>query len=277
MKKKKKLIITVVVLILVAALCIVGNEVITISRSEFSSSSLPDSFDGFKILQISDLHNKLFGKGQKYLLSKIESEQPDIIVITGDIIDSSRYNLENALTLVRGATAIAPVYYVSGNHELRLGRYDEIMAALAGAGATLLENRSVILERGGQSITLCGLTDVDPSEYNPGPAEEALDSHLLPVSDGFTVLLAHRPRVGDLSGYYGAELAFSGHLHGGQFRIPFVGGFFSPDTGFFPSNTSGSHTSGTATVYVSRGLGNSVIPLRLFNPPELVSVTLRSR
>lgn len=277
MKKKKRLIIAAVVLVLVAALCIAGNEVITVSRSEYSSSSLPNSFDGFKILQISDLHNKLFGTGQKYLLSKIESERPDIIVITGDVIDSSKYNLENALALVRGAASIAPVYYASGNHELRKNRYDKIMAALADAGATLLENRSVALTRGGQSITLVGLTDVNYSSFDPEPACRALDSHLLPVSDGFTVLLAHRPGVADISGDFGCELAFSGHLHGGQWRIPFVGGLFSPDTGFFPGNTSGSHTSGTATVYVSRGLGNSVFPLRLFNPPELVSVTLRSR
>lgn len=276
MKKRtqKKLAAAVAAAVIVAALAIAGNEIITTTRSVYKNSLIPASFSGFKILQVSDLHNKLFGKNQGYLLSEISKLEPDIIVVTGDIIDRRHYNLENAVSFARGAVKIAPVYYVTGNHELWSGRAGEILAALKDAGIILLDGRTAQLERGGEHITIAGIADAGQLQYgDPAPAVDRL-TPLLNGGSGFTVLLSHRPWIVEAAAKCGAQLVFAGHLHGGQFRIPFVGGLFSPDDGFFPKHTSGSRTVGGCTVFISRGLGNSVIPLRIFNPPELVLVTL---
>lgn len=247
------------------------NNGLVTSRYEVSCPRLPAAFEGFTIAQVSDLHNKRFGQGQRRLLRALAKAQPDIIVITGDIVDSRRYDLGPAVELVRGAAEIAPVYYVSGNHERRQGRYEATIAALAEAGAALLEDRAETIARNGESIGIAGLAEPEGQGAHSDRGRAAASAA---AGEGFTLLLAHRPeRIGEYAGL-GVDLVFTGHAHGGQFRLPGLGGLIAPDQGFFPEYSQGLHTTGDTAMIVSRGLGNSLFPLRLFNRPELVLAEL---
>jgi hypothetical protein len=247
------------------------------------SGKIPDSFDQFKIVQISDLHNKLFGKDQEKLLDKDREQMPDSIIITGDLIDQRKYNLHNAMIFIRGAVKIAPVYYVSGNHEAWSGHYETIQNSLIEAGVIVLENSEIDFVKGEDSIKIMGVSDPDflTSSYFEGTdaslLEKTLNEWSIDENVNFRILLSHRPELFDV--YHGAniDLVFSGQAHGGQIRLPFIGGLVAPDQGFLPKYTSGSYTEGSTTMYVSRGLGNSIVPQRLFNRPEIVVVTLRSK
>jgi hypothetical protein len=259
------------------------NNSIVVSQSNFVSEKIPDTFDQFKIVQISDLHNKLFGKDQEKLLEKVREQMPDSIIITGDLIDQRKYNLHNAMIFIRGAVKIAPVYYVSGNHEAWSGHYETIQNSLIEAGVIVLENSEIDFVKGEDSIKIMGVSDPDflTSSYFEGTdaslLEKTLNEWSIDENVNFRILLSHRPELFDV--YHGAniDLVFSGHAHGGQIRLPFIGGLVAPDQGFLPKYTSGSYTEGSTTMYVSRGLGNSIVPQRLFNRPEIVVVTLHSK
>jgi len=259
------------------------NNSIVVTQSDFVSESIPDAFDQFKIVQISDLHNKQFGEDQERLLDKVRNQMPNIIIVTGDLIDQRKYNLHKAMIFIRGAVKIAPVYYVSGNHEAWSGHYETLKKSLQEAGVTVLDNSVFDFKMGENSIRLLGVSDPDflTSSYlegtNASLLEETLKGWSIEERENFNILLSHRPELFDV--YHGAniDMVFTGHAHGGQVRLPFVGGIVAPDQGFFPKYTSGSYTEGSTTMFVSRGLGNSIVPQRLFNRPEIVVVTLRSK
>ena len=231
---------------------------------------LPPTFNGFRIVHVSDLHDNLFGEKQQKLLAAIKGENPHIIVITGDLIDSDR--TKNALDLVKGAVEIAPCYYVNGNHEIRTGKYlSEIKPALIRYGVKVLDDEKTYIERNGEKITVIGLSDLCGGEADQRQALQALAEN-----EAFTLLLAHRPERFGIYSDCGVSLAFSGHAHGGQFRIPFTHrGVFSPGQGLFPVYTEGVFTRKNTKMTVSRGLGNQVIIPRINNCFELVSVTLK--
>jgi hypothetical protein len=239
-----------------------------------------DDFNDFKIVQISDLHNKMFGDDQSRLLTQIEKLSPDIIVVTGDLIDRRKYDLDKAMSFIKGAVKIAPTYYVSGNHEAWSGKYSDISTQLIASGVVIMDDTSLELLRGDSSIQILGLSDPDflTSDYLEGTDTRKVEEKLREWSSGkqFKLLLSHRPELFGLYCENNVDLIFTGHAHGGQFRIPFVGGIIAPDQGFFPEYTSGSYSQGTSTMFVSRGLGNSVIPIRIFNRPEIVAVTLKN-
>ncbi len=205
------------------------------------------------------------------MVKKIHQTKPDTIVITGDIIDSNRYNLQNSLDLVDQIVKIADVYYVTGNHEVATNDVDRIKEELTNRGVRVLSNETLKLELAGEAIFLTGIEDPLMGEV---ASQMIADSHV--PSDAFTVLLAHRPE--DFQSYVdaGIDVTFSGHAHGGQFRIPGMGGLVAPGQGYFPKYTAGIHEQDQSKLVVSRGLGNSVIPMRLFNLPEIVVVTLKS-
>ena len=260
--------------------CIWQNNSIVITKSVYRNSKIPEEFNGYVIAQISDLHNKEFGSGQRPLLNRLESVSPDLIVITGDLVDSRRYRLDPAMQLVNGAVKIAPVYYVSGNHESRLRQYPEIKSRLTDAGVHVLEDAAEKLSIGNSSIELLGLQDpafADSDDTDEDHTAE-LAGHLARWSspDTFQILLCHRPELFSLYAEHHMDLVFTGHAHGGQIRLPFVGGLVAPGQGIFPRYTSGSYTRGATTMVVSRGLGNSLFPVRVFNRPEIVVVTLQS-
>ena len=279
-RKAKTLIILVIFIVICIAFSIWQNNSIVISNFDYNKSELPTEFNNFKIVHISDLHNKVFGDEQDKLIGKVEDLLPNIIVITGDLIDRRRYNLEKAMLFINSAVKIAPVYYVSGNHEAWSGKYYEIKERLIDAGVIVMEDSKLDITRGNNSIKLLGLSDPDflTSDYIDGTDTSKVEEKLKEWSEieGFKILLSHRPELFDLYSENNIDMIFSGHAHRGQIRLPFVGGLVAPDQGLFPKYTAGSYTSNTSTMYVSRGLGNSLFPVRVFNRPEIISVTLKS-
>lgn len=257
------------------------NNHIVISKSYYTSCKIPDSFDGYTIAQISDLHNKQFGKNQEYILKKLEAVKPNIIVITGDLVDRRKYDLKEAVTFVTGASKIAPVYYVSGNHEAWLKEFSLAKAQLIEAGAIFMDDNEVKLTIGGSSIKIFGVSDPDflTTEYSQGNDVTKMTKQLAKwrEDETFKILLTHRPELFDLYAQNNMDLIFAGHTHGGQIRIPFVGGIVAPDQGWFPEYTSGMYTQDASTMYVSRGLGNSIFPIRINDSPEILVVCLKAQ
>ena len=260
-----------------AAYLLWGNFAVTVSEYTVTDEEIPAAFDGFRIVQVSDLHNAAFGKGNRRLLEKIKAAKPDMIVLTGDLIDSYHTDVEVAADFARNAAQIAPTYYVTGNHESRLAEYALLKVQLDAAGVERLENEKRTLERGGETVTLLGVDDPTftagwTREEEAGIMAEAIAA--LAPGEGYNILLAHKPHHLPVYAAGGIDLAFGGHMHGGQFRIPFLGGLYAPGYGFFPDYDAGMWTEGDTALIVSRGLGNSAFPLRLNNPPELVVAEL---
>ena len=265
-----------VILILIAALiawAAIDSRNIDVTR--FTVSGAPEAFSGFKIAQISDLHNAEFGTDNQKLIDILKSEAPDAIVITGDLIDARRTNTEIAESFARRCMEIADCYYVPGNHEARLGgTYDAFESALIADGVNVLRNGSVRIRKGMDAIRIVGVDD--PAFAKASDAITNLDATLEALSsDDFTILLAHRPELIDEYSKWGIDLVLSGHAHGGQIRLPGIGGLYAPGQGFFPRYTSGNYTMGDTEMIVSRGIGNSAFPLRVNDRPEVVIVTLK--
>ena len=250
-----------------------GNTALEVNEYEMISNRIPEAFSGFRIAQISDLHNAQFGERNEGLLSLLSQADPDIIVITGDLIDSRHTDIEIALEFCESAIEIAPVYYVTGNHEARVTEYEDLKNGLEENGIVILENEKVRLSRDEEYIQ-------DPSfttDYLFGDAESvaaATLSEFQNESDRYTVLLSHRPELFNVYVDSQIDLVFSGHAHGGQFRLPFIGGLVAPNQGFFPEYDAGLFSKENTTMVVSRGAGNSIIPLRFNNRPEIVVVEL---
>ena len=237
---------------------------------------VPEAFDGYKILQVADLQNKVFGKNQKPLLQKIKSAQPDIIVLTGDLLDrhEGRTDVDSAMDFIYEIVKIAPVYFVSGNHEHQSGEWDVLAEELVAADVTVLDNGKSIIEKDGDTITLIGLADKKVNQHY----DKILHTLMAGQAESFNILLSHRPELFETYVKENLDLVFSGHAHGGQFVIPFLRqGIFAPHQGFFPKYTEGMHEKDGTVMVVSRGLGNSGFPIRLFNRPELVEVTLKMK
>lgn len=280
----KKLIIVMILLIFIITFCYWQNNNIVVTNIDYVNSKIPSGFNGYKILQISDLHNKKFGANQKNLISLTKEINPDIIVITGDLIDSRRTNKDNmniATSYIKSAVDIAPVYYVSGNHESRSDLYEELKIIFEEYGVINMDNTHKNIQLNGVTISLLGLADIcfnpiDNYEYpnSPFSFDEILRNLKTKSKNNFTILLSHRPELITLYAKENIDLVFSGHAHGGQIRLPFLGGIIAPDQGFFPQYTNGIHRLNSTSLVISRGLGNSLAPQRIFNRPELVVVTL---
>lgn len=281
-KNKKKRITAITAATAVAAVIFVwilwGNKALTINKITVKSDRLPRSFSGFRIAQISDLHNAEFGDGNMKLIEKLKESEPDVIVFTGDLADSYRTDIDIAVSFAEKAIKIAPCYFVAGNHEARIGSYSELLDGLAGAGVRVLQNEAVVLKRDDESITLLGVDDPSfQADYLFGDEKEVMDSVLFGLTeraDGYTVLLSHRPELFDVYVLNNVDLVLSGHAHGGQFRLPFVGGVFAPGQGFFPKYDAGLYCENNTGMVVSRGIGNSLFPFRVNNRPEIVLVEL---
>lgn len=248
------------------------------TRTEANLAGLPNRFDGYKIVHLSDLHGHEYGEGSETLLELVRAQEPDLIVITGDLIDQ-RGQLGMVPALARGLAAIAPSYYVTGNHEwgLGTGAVKDLKNLLAQCGVKVLSNQYEILERGGAQIALAGVDD--PNGYADQTTPEELYARIQGETPGlFTLLLAHRNDCFDRYAGAGYDFVLSGHAHGGIIRLPFVGGLIGTDRRLFPKWTSGIYTLGDSTLFVSRGLGNNTVPFRgfrIFNRPELAVITLK--
>ena len=268
----KKILILMLIIIILIPFCLYQNKHLVITTYTYESEKLGADLDGYRIVQISDLHNAEFGKENKKLLETIRSCSPDIIVITGDLVDSNHTNVERAVAFVEEAVKIAPVYYVTGNHEYWLdpSENEQMMQGILAAGAYDLDDEAVCIEKGDSSFMLIGLDDQHLSD-------ETLKNLLQEQKNELSIVLAHEPQYLQNYANAGADLVLTGHAHGGQIRLPFVGGIVAPDQGFLPEYTSGKYNRADTEMIVSRGLGNSIIPVRLFNYPEVVCVELRCK
>lgn len=281
-----------------------GNAALVTTRIEVASARVPAAFDGFRVAHVSDLHNAEFGPGNADLLGLLRAVRPDLVAVTGDLVDSRRTDFDVAASFMEAAAGIAPSAYVAGNHEARLMRRDpEGYAAyerrLVEAGTAVLHGGAYAVDRAGARIAVLGADDPGMHAVADGSAGDvpteadtmreelaglmartrSLGGAAAGEEAPFALLLSHRPELFDVYIEAGVDLALTGHAHGGQFRLPLVGGVVAPNQGFFPRYDAGLYT-GTdgvrpAAMVVSRGLGNSLFPFRVNNRPEVVLVELR--
>ncbi len=276
-KNRTTIILVMLLISIMVSWVIWGNLSVETTKLTVTAKDLPEAFDKFSIAHISDLHNAEYGKNNEKLIDILEAESPNIIAITGDLIDSNHTNLEVALSFAQQAIKIAPCYFVTGNHEAWIGsQYEELKTSLQNTGITVLQDEAIELNYGDVCIQLIGLNDPDFSERDRLLSESILEAKLsqVNISDGFTILLSHRPEYFNVYQNKNIDLVLSGHAHGGQFRLPLGGGVIAPGQGLFPKYDAGAYTENGTTMIVSRGIGNSIIPVRINNPPEIVIIEL---
>ncbi|MCF0234916.1 MAG: metallophosphoesterase [Thermoguttaceae bacterium] len=279
--------------ILLGGVCALGcaafyywqNSVVDVEKIVCALPRLPKEFDGLKIACVSDLHDKEYGRENERLARLVQSLNPDIIAITGDLTNKTEPDpRSNTAKFAAALTRIAPTFYVLGNHESycppeRFNAFADVVSAL---GVRVLRNETVEFRRGDDAIVIAGIDD-------PFAETRTLNVHVDAVEaaknlgkldfpeDKFVLLLSHRPELIDLYAARGVDLALAGHAHGGQFRFPFIGGLFAPGQGVFPRYTSGVYRRRKTVEIVSRGLGPSKFPMRLFNRPHLIQLELRRK
>lgn len=251
------------------------NASLQISRYDAAFTHLPENFDGCRILLLSDLHGAAFGQDNEALFSAVAAEQPDLIALLGDLIDEDtpdplRYAAETAARL----SAIAPTYYVTGNHEWATGGVRELKQTLEENGVTVLSNEYLLWEREDEAVVIAGIDD--PNGFADQKTPEALAAELYAdLGDPFWLLLAHRnDKFASQYSLLGADLVLSGHGHGGVIRLPFTDGLLGTQHNLFPSYTAGLYEENGSALLVSRGLGNVGITFRVFNRPDVAVLTL---
>ena len=287
MKKEKKRSKYLILMLLIMGISFViwtlwSNKALEVNKITITSSRIPSAFSGFRIAQVSDLHNAEFGEGNATLLKMLSECEPDIIVITGDFVDANHTDIDVALAFAEEAVGIAPTYYVTGNHEASISQYDILKSGLETVGVIVLKDESVYLERDRETIALLGLEDpnatIKGDMFGEVPAMiNTKLSRLVSEETGYTVLLSHRPELFETYVSSSIDLVLSGHAHGGQFRLPCVGGLIAPNQGLFPKYDAGLYTESNTNMVVSRGIGNSIIPIRFNNRPEIVLIELLNK
>lgn len=249
-----------------------SREDLEISRYEVASQKLPESFDGFKIVQLSDLHGAEFGEDGMELVDKVGSLEPDMIALTGDFV-TDEGDLAAVEKLAARLVKLCPVYFVSGNHEFGSGLAIKVRNILERAGVKYLSNEYLTISRGEDEILLGGVED--PLAYADMLSPDELAQKMNDAApDAFKILLGHRNYWMTEYPELPVDLIFCGHAHGGLIRIPGVGGLIGTDRRLFPDFDAGEYNNGRYTLIVSRGLGNSVPIPRVFNRPEIVCVEL---
>ena len=251
------------------------NTSLQIAHFDPVFTDLPAGFDGCRIVVLSDLHGAEFGADNQELFQAVADQSPEYIFYLGDLEDKYRGPQPGyAEAVAAGLTAIAPTYYVTGNHEWAIGDVPELKERLAAQGVTVLSNSFVTLERNGDTVVLAGIDD--PNGYaDQKPPETVAAEVYAAYGDPFWMLLAHRnDRFESQYSLLGADLVLSGHGHGGIIRLPFTDGLLSTDRTLFPSYTAGLYEANGSALFVTRGLGNSGPSFRLWNRPEVAVVTL---
>ena len=239
-RRKRNIILSVVLCVIPTVWTVWGNTALMVSTISISSSRIPAAFSGFRIAQISDLHNAEFGKNNAELLKLLSESRPDIIVITGDLIDANHTDVGIALGFAQESVRIAPTYYVTGNHEAASPQYDALQDWLEDAGVIVLEDEAISLERGGETIALLGLADPDftvkGDMFGEVPAMVSTKlKNLIDDESGYTILLSHRPELFETYVDGGIDLVFSGHVHGAVPAAVYRRGGCPPIKGCFPN------------------------------------------
>lgn len=235
-----------------------------LSEYEYFSRKISPEDDGFTIVQLSDLHNSLFGKENEILIDTIKEICPNAVFVTGDLVDSRTKDEEIALSLLKKLRSIAPVFYVSGNHESVLPDYFSLLSRIRSIGATVLLNEKVSY----RNFIIAGIDSEHIDE---------MGKMSLKRNDKLVLALAHKPQFIKEYASLPIDLVFTGHAHGGQFRFPLIGGLYAPGQGIFPKYTSGMYREEDLTMIVSRGLGDGFFSIRINNPLDLVVCKLRRK
>ena len=261
-KKIKFILITIILVILISGLI----NPLTVAEYTITDASIPEEFDGYTIVHISDLHNKSFGNNEKRLIKKIKDCNPDLILLTGDMIDSTCNDIDNITYLIEGLHDICPIYQVDGNHEKDdMVLFSQLCSMYKEYGVVDLNDSNAYINRENDSIYLGG---VSMSTY------PSTDYVTTPPKDTYSILLYHNAGAFEITSQLNYDLILSGHTHGGIIRLPFVGGLINPDISLGAEYESGYYTLNNSTLISNRGLGDSVIP-RFYNSREIVSITLK--
>ena len=283
----KDIVIAAVVLLVIFFIwiAVLDTNRFTLSKYVYADSRIKKDF---RAVVLADLHNKSYGKDNKQLSEAIDSLSPDMILIAGDMVNGrARENVDGTVRFLESLAKKYPVYYENGNHEMRLDlyrdrfgdKYDRYCESLKEAGVNQLVNERITLDEYG--VTVIG-SEMNKKHYKrmgivPMEKGELLETVGAPDSENLNILLAHNPDFFEDYAEYGAEVVFSGHVHGGIVRVPFINkGVLSPNVSFFPKYTQGEYKKGNTTMIVSRGLGAHTIPFRMFNPGDLVVVDFKS-
>ena len=280
---KKKIIVILIIIILLSLISYYlyyENNTLQISNYVITNNKIPKEFNNYKIVQISDFHNTKSKKLHNSLVKEISNIKPNIIVITGDFIDANKTDINTSINFIKKIKDIAPIYYVTGNHEASIESYNKLKEELINNNVTILDDKVEVLENNNALINLIGLDD---PAFNKEPYRDdktTIKDNLKMITydkTQYTILLSHRPELIDTYTEENFDLVLSGHAHGGQIRIPFLGGLVAPNQGFLPKYTSGIYEKNDTKMIVSRGIGNSIIPFRINNRPELVVISLQNK
>lgn len=274
MRRRKTAALLVLTALLAAGFLLWGNCSLQTTETALVSPALPPAFDGLRIVELADLHGRVFGRGSRRLLAAVRRAEPDLICIDGDLFDEHT-DLAMLPPLLRGLCAIAPVYYVTGNHEWRVPGLRGILAQMRACGVTVLQDDWRVLRRGEDALVLAGTDDPCGPAERKTPAELIADIRAEAGEAAFLLLLTHRNDQLPQWSALGVQAVLAGHCHGGVVRLPFVGGLFGTDRWLFPAWDAGLYRQGETALYVSRGLGYTNVHFRLFNRPEVAVIVLR--
>ena len=274
MRRRKTAALLVLTALLAAGFLLWGNCSLQTTETALVSPALPPAFDGLRIVELADLHGRVFGRGSRRLLAAVRRAEPDLICIDGDLFDEHT-DLAMLPPLLRGLCAIAPVYYVTGNHEWRVPGLRGILAQMRACGVTVLQDDWRVLRRGEDALIVAGTDDPCGPAERKTPAELIADIRAEAGEAAFLLLLTHRNDQLPQWSALGVQAVLAGHCHGGVVRLPFVGGLFGTDRRLFPAWDAGLYRQGETAMYVSRGLGYTNVHFRLFNRPEVAVIVLR--
>lgn len=274
MRRRKTAVLLVLTALLAAGFLLWGNCSLQTTETALVSPALPPAFDGLRIVELADLHGRVFGRGSRRLLAAVRRAEPDLICIDGDLFDEHT-DLAMLPPLLRGLCAIAPVYYVTGNHEWRVPGLRGILAQMRACGVTVLQDDWRVLRRGEDALIVAGTDDPCGPAERKTPAELIADIRAEAGEAAFLLLLTHRNDQLPQWSALGVQAVLAGHCHGGVVRLPFVGGLFGTDRRLFPACDAGLYRQGETALYVSRGLGYTNVHFRLFNRPEVAVIVLR--
>ena len=274
MKRIRRLLTLLALFALAAGFVYWQNFTLQVETVELFFESLPPQFDGLRVAELSDLHGRSFGKNNVRLLRALQKARPDMICICGDLFDE-KTDLTMLEPLLTGLTDIAPVYYVTGNHEWQVKNLREILQKMRAWGVTVLENEERVLFRGGAEMVVAGVHDPCGPYDMKTPAALVRELRSAQGND-FILMLSHRNDELAMWSQLGVQLVLSGHCHGGVVRLPFVGGVFGTRRELFPEYDAGVYRQDGTTLFVSRGLGYTNVHFRLFNRPHVPIMILRS-
>ena len=288
MENKKIVVLICITLILISILMCFSKK-IDVTKYIISNNIIPEEFNGFKIVQLSDFHSEGYRDTTERLIDKVKNINPDIIVMTGDMVSWDMEDIEEVKILIKSLSKVYPIYYIDGNHEhlaeiLRPGKYVAFIEFMKELGVTTIKNDYIEIYKGDKSINLYGINlplDGATGLYvNKFQLEKNYVEKTLPEAneEKFNILLAHTPTFIKQYSQWGADLVLCGHMHGGIVRIPFTNiGLLSPERTIFPKYAAGKFKVNGSIMIVNRGIGGSSFDLRLFNNPEITVITLKSK